>query len=132
MRRSKSVTKHDAPLRMPRRKRGDSPASSRISAASAATRRSISWALNTFVSLLVSLLNRHLVKIGGLASHFEQLGDLDAGHPDDRVVPKKKRDAVPRRCGNLTINEEILQLFVVRHAERAETVAVAAIADGEV
>src|SRR4029077_15363054 len=104
---------------MPRRNSGASPASSRISAASAATRCSISLALNAFVILL----HRDLVQISGAARHFEEIGDLDAGHPCDRVFPHDKRDAIPQRCRNLTINQQILQLFVMGHAEGTEAVA---------
>src|ERR1700686_62477 len=128
MRRSRSAVKHEAPLRMPRRKRGASPASSRISAASAATRCSISLALNAFVILL----NRDLVKIGGLARHFEQLGNFDTGDPGNGALPDDEGGAVPGRCRNFTINQQFLQLFVVRHAEGEETVAVAPVADGKV
>src|SRR5258706_5165759 len=128
MRRNRSAVKHDAPLRMPRRKRGASPASSRISAASAATRWSISLALNAFVILL----NGDLVTIGGLVRHFEQLGNFDTGDPGNRSLPDDEWDAIPGRCRNFTINQQILQLFVVRHPERPEPVALAAVADGEV
>src|SRR5437016_847319 len=98
MRRSRSAVKHDAPLRMPRRKRGASPASSRISAASAATRWSISLALNAFLILL----NGDLVTIGGLARHFEQLGNLNACHTGNRALPDNEWDTVPGRCRDFT------------------------------
>src|SRR5712692_10393861 len=112
---------------MPRRKTSDLPASWRISAPSLPIRLAICFSLKAF---LIRFLNSNLVELAPLAD-FEELGDLYAGQQHDLSAPQHERNPVAELARNFTINQEILQLFLARHAERLESVAVAAIADGK-
>src|SRR5207302_1214253 len=68
---------------------------------------------------------------GRVAGDLERLGDRDPRDPDDLAVPEEKRDAVALFDGDLAIDEEILELLLAAETEGAETVALAAVADGE-
>src|SRR2546423_5684750 len=127
MARIRSARKSDAPLRTPRRKTSALPASLRMSAPSFAIRRAICLSLNAF---LTRFFNGNLVQIAA-ARHFEGLGDLDAGDADDSAAPDEQRNPVARFDGDFTINQEILQLFLLFHAERLELVARPSISDRE-
>src|SRR5712691_7871445 len=128
MARARSARKNDAPLRMPRRKRWESPASLRMVAPSLAMRLAIAFSLNVF---LIFFLNDDLVAIARRIADPELLRDFDAGHPDDDFVPDEQRNAVAALDVDFTINKEILQLFLVSEAEGLKAIAVAAIAHGE-
>src|SRR5438445_11919897 len=127
MARNRSARKSAVPLRTPRRKRSPLPASLRISAPSLSIRLAICFSLNAF---LIFFLNGNLVDLSSLA-HLERLGDLHARQEDDLSTPQHERNSVAGLARDFTINQEILQLFRLWHAEGLETVAVAAVADGE-
>src|SRR3989442_13045402 len=88
MARARSARKNDAPLRMPRRKRCESPASLRMVAPSLAIRLAIAFSLNVF---LIFFLNDDLIAIARRIADPELLRDFDAGHPDDDCVPDQQR-----------------------------------------
>src|SRR6266851_5736257 len=123
MARIRSARKKEVPLRTPRRKTSPLPASLRIAAPSLSIRLS----LNAF---LIRFFNGNLVHLA-LACDLEGLGYLHARQQDDLAPPQHERNPVAEFARNFTINQEILQLFLTAHAEGLETVAVAAVADGE-
>src|ERR1700737_174658 len=127
MARIRSAMKKDVPLRTPRRKISPLPASLRIVAPSLSIRLAICLSLNAF---LILFFNRNLVPLA-LSRDLEGLGDLHACQQDDLAVPQHERNPVAEFARNFTINQEILQLFLVAHAEGLETVAFAAVADDE-
>src|SRR5687767_15979338 len=120
----RSARKHDVPLRMPRRNTSPSPASLRISSASARMRSAICSAVNTGVISFTVALRPHFVKPAARGTrHLESFRDLDAGDPDDFVVPEQEGNAVPNVRCDFTINQKILQLFWAGHAQGVEAVA---------
>src|ERR1700737_4241178 len=127
MARIRSAMKKDGPLRTPRRKISPLPASLRIVAPSLSIRLAICLSLNAF---LILFFNGNLVHLA-LSRDLEGLGDLHACQQDDLAAPQHERNPVAEFARNFTINQEILQLFLVAHAEGLETVAVSSVADGE-
>src|SRR5437773_4332223 len=128
MARIRSVRKHDAPLSTPRRMISPSPASWRMLWPSLAIRLAIAFSLKAFLSFF---LNRNLVELAGGSGDFERFRDFNAADPHDRAVPNQQRNAVADLGRNFTINQEILQLFLLGHAEGLKAIAPAAVADGE-
>src|SRR5207237_653578 len=101
--RRRSPRKQVAPLSTPRRKTGASPASLRMAWASLSTRLAIRFALNA----LRGFFDADLVAVAFTFRDFEFLGDLNAGHPDDRAVPDQQGDRVADASGDFTINEHV-------------------------
>src|SRR5438874_13411039 len=129
MARIRSERKNDAPFRTPRRTRRPSPASRRIVLPSLPIRLAMSFSLNVF---LIFFLNDDLVAIARRIADAELFRDFDTGYPDDAAVPDEQRNAVAALGVDFTINEEILQLFLLRKAEGLETISFASVPDDEV
>src|SRR6266567_2620308 len=99
MARIRSARNRAVPLRTPRRKTSEEPASRRISRPRAATRAAISSALN---ALAIFVFKPPLVPLTCSVGHFETVGNFDAGDPDDAAVPHQKRDAISAFGGDFT------------------------------
>src|SRR5690349_999031 len=115
----RSARKNDAPLRTPRRKISALPASLRMPLPSLAIRFAICFSLNSF---LTRFFNENLVLIAS-AGDLECFRDLHAGDAYDFVLPDEKRNSVAGLDRDFTINQKILQLFLLRHPQRLEPIA---------
>src|SRR5258708_17915688 len=120
MARKRSARKQDVPLRSPRRNTGPFPASARSSLPSASMRLAIFLAL---IDFLIFFLKPYLVAIARAGSHFESLRHVDARNPDDLTHPFDQGNPIPDHGGDFTINQHVLQLFLVWQAEGLKAVA---------
>src|SRR5438876_4176256 len=129
MARIRSARKNDAPFSTPNRNTSAFPASLRMSDPSLSMRRAICFSLNAFLTFL--LLNRNLVEIAAVVGDFERFRNFHSGHADNFSAPDEQRNSVAGFNRDFTINQKILQLFLMRHAQWLKSIACSSIADRE-
>src|SRR5687767_13825937 len=80
----------------------------------------------------LGIFQLHLVHGTCGAGDLEPLRDLDSRDPDDLSIPDEQWNPVPILGADFTINQKILQFFVVWHSEGLKAIAGATVADREV